>query len=183
MLTPYSIGLFFHFVGMVGLFVGYGLEWTGFSLLRRATTADQARSSLGLYRLSVPISGAGLLVLILSGGHLAAIGGGFKQGWLFAAFFGIFLLVALGLALLQPRLREIRATLSNGGAALSADTAAKAKNPMLATIARVRFLMAVGIVALMTIKPQPLGSGLLVLLGAIVLGVIASVGLWMKRSA
>ena len=72
-MTTYAIGLFFHFLGLVGLFVGYGLEWTASSLLRRATSAGEARAALGLYRLSMPISGPGLLVLILSGGDLASL--------------------------------------------------------------------------------------------------------------
>ena len=68
-MTTHTIGLYFHYLGLVGLFVGYGLEWTGSSLLRRATSTEQARTALGIYRLSMPISGPGLLVLILSGGY------------------------------------------------------------------------------------------------------------------
>ena len=81
-MTTYTIGLYCHFLGLVGLFVGYGLEWTGSSLLRRAASTEQARAALGLYRLSMPISGPGLLLLILSGGYLASITGGMRQAWI-----------------------------------------------------------------------------------------------------
>jgi hypothetical protein len=181
-MTPYAIALFFHFVGMIGLFVGYGLEWTGFALLRRAATAEEARSSLGLYRLSMPVSGPGLLILLLSGGYLASIAGGMKQGWILGALFGIFLLIALGLVLIQPRVRELRKALPDSGATVQTDSLALAKSPMLGTLVRVRFLLTVGIVGLMTAKPQALGTALAVLLGAMIIGAIVSIGLWAKAS-
>ena len=56
-MTPYNIVLFLHLASMAGLFVGYGLEWIVSSLLRRATTADQARAWLRVYRFSLPVSG------------------------------------------------------------------------------------------------------------------------------
>jgi len=61
-MNPLSIAMFTHFLGMVGLFVGYGLEWAASSLLRRSTTSDQARAWLRIYKLSLPISGPGLLI-------------------------------------------------------------------------------------------------------------------------
>src|ERR1700740_3533375 len=84
-MTPYSIALYFHFLGLIGLFVGYGLEWTASSLLRRSTSAEQARAWLRIYRFSLPISGPGLLVLIVSGGYLASVTGAMKQGGISAA--------------------------------------------------------------------------------------------------
>ena len=67
-MNSYLIVLFLHFVGMAALFIGYGLEWTASTLLRGATTAAEARSWLRIYRASLPVSGPGLLLLILSGG-------------------------------------------------------------------------------------------------------------------
>ena len=71
--TRFTIAIFLHLVGMVGLFMGYGLEWVASSLLRRSTNAEQVRAWLRIYRLSLPISGAGLLLLILSGVYFASI--------------------------------------------------------------------------------------------------------------
>ena len=66
-MNSYLIVLFLHFVGMAALFIGYGLEWTASTLLRGATTAGEARSWLRIYRASLPVSGPGLLLLILTG--------------------------------------------------------------------------------------------------------------------
>ena len=87
----YALALYSHFLGLVALFVGYGLEWTASSKLRRAATADEARTWLGLYRGSLPLSGPGLLLLILSGGYLASLTGSMRQGWMSASLLAIVL--------------------------------------------------------------------------------------------
>jgi hypothetical protein len=176
MMTGYSIGLFFHFVGMVGVFVGYGLEWTGSSHLRRATNVDQARAALGLYKLSLPISGPALLLLILSGGYLASLAGGMGQAWILGAWVGIVVALLIGFVLVLPRMKKIRAALAEGSAA-----PAVTEDPMIATLIRVRFMLALGIVALMTYKPATLATALLVLAGAVVVGASCAVTLWTKK--
>jgi hypothetical protein len=179
-MTGYAIALFCHFVGMVGLFVGYGLEWTATSLLRRATTSDQARFALGLYRLSMPISGPGLLLLILSGGYLASLTGGMRQGWISGALLGIVFALGIGFVFVLPRIRTIRAAIAEGTAPLSAPALARIKDPMVVTMIRVRFMLALGIVALMTSKPQMLTTALFVLLGAIVVGLLCAATVWTR---
>src|SRR5580704_4933191 len=99
-MTTYAVALFLHFVGLIGLFVGYGLEWVASALLRRATTTEQARSWLRVYRFSLPISGPALLLLILSGGYLASLTDAMKQGWIPASFIGIFIALAIGFGLI-----------------------------------------------------------------------------------
>src|SRR6516162_5419580 len=180
-MTTYVIGLFFHFLGLVGLFVGYGLEWTGSSLLRRATSADEARAALGLYRLSMPISGPGLLVLILSGGYLASVTGGMKQAWISATLLAIVVALGMGFVFILPRVRTIRAALPEGNVALPDTALARAKDPMVVTLIRVRFVLALGIVYLMTAKPQSLGTSLFILLGAILIGLLCAAAAWTSR--
>lgn len=179
-MTAYAIGLFCHFVGMVGLFVGYGLEWTATSLLRRATTSDQARFALGLYRLSMPISGPGLLVLIISGGYLASLTGGMRQGWISGALLGIVFALGIGFVFVLPRMRTIRVAIPEGSAPLAAAALMRVKDPMVTTWIRVRFMLALGIVSLMTSKPQMLATALFVLLGAIVIGLLCAATVWTR---
>ncbi|HYA63858.1 MAG TPA: DUF2269 family protein [Candidatus Sulfotelmatobacter sp.] len=182
-MTLYTIGLFLHFVGMVGLFVGYGLEWTASSLLRRAATSDQARAWLRIYKLSMPISGPGLLLLIISGGYLASVTGSMKQGWISAALLAIVFALGIGFVFILPRVRTIRAAIPEGTSPLSETALARVKDPMVATLVRVRFLLALGIVYLMTAKPQALSTGLFILLGAIVVGLLSAAGTWSSHPA
>ncbi|HVM74968.1 MAG TPA: DUF2269 family protein [Candidatus Saccharimonadales bacterium] len=180
-MTPYAIGLFIHFVGMAGLFVGYGLEWAASSLLRRSTTSGQVRSWLRIYRLSLPISGPGLLVLILSGGYLASVTGGMKQGWISATLLGIVFALGVGFVFILPRMKALRAALPESDAPLSEKGRALVQDPMILTLIRVRAILALGIVYLMTAKPESLATALFILLGAIVVGMLCAVTSWTAR--
>jgi hypothetical protein len=173
-MTYYSLALFFHFVGLIALFVGYGLEWIVSALLRGATTTDQVRSWLRVYRTSLPVSGPGLLVLILSGGYLASQTGAMKQGWMSASLLTIVLALLIGFTLILPRVKAIRGALPEGSSALPANVTALLHSPGLPTLIRVRAMLALGIVYLMTAKPDALIASLLVVAGAIVLGLLAA---------
>jgi hypothetical protein len=179
-MTNFSLALFFHFVGLIALFVGYGLEWIVSAFLRGATTTDQVRAWLRVYRTSLPVSGPGLLVLILSGGYLAQVSGAMKNGWLSASFIAIFLALVIGFVLILPRMKAIRAALPEGSAALPANATALLRAPGLPTLIRVRAMLALGIVYLMTVKPDTFVSSLLALGVAIVLGLLASASTFSK---
>jgi len=182
-MTNYTLALFFHFVGLVALVVGYGLEWIVSALLRKATTADQVRAWLRVYRTSLPISGPGLLVLILSGGYLATFSGAMKQGWMSASLLAIVFALGIGFVFILPRVRAIRGALPEGGGALPAKAAELVQAPGLPTLIRVRGLLALGIVYLMTAKPETFVASLLVVGAALVLGLLASAGTFSKSKA
>ena len=182
-MTPYKIVLFVHFLGMVGLFVGYGLEWTASSLLRRSTTTGQVRSWLRIYGLSLPISGPGLLILIISGGYLASTTGEMKQGWISAALLGIVFALGIGFVFILPKIKALRAALPQGDAPISETGLERVQDPMMVTLIRVRAILALGIVYLMTAKPEALSASLFILLGAIVVGMLCAASCWASRSA
>ena len=180
-MTSYAIGLFIHFLGMVGLFVGYGLEWAASSLLRRSTTSDHVRSWLRIYRLSLPISGPGLLILILTGGYLASVTGSMKQGWIEAALVGIAFALGIGFVFILPRMKALRAALPESDAPLSEKGRTLVQDPMIVTVIRVRVVLALGIVYLMTAKPESLATGLFILLGSVVVGMLCAAASWASR--
>lgn len=180
-MNPLSLALFFHFLGLVGLFVGYGFEWAASTKLRRATTSDQARAWLGLYRFSLPVSGPGLLVLIISGGYMASITGSMRLAWMSASMLAIVLALIIGFVLLLPRMKRIRAALPEGSAMLPDSALSRTQNPMIVTLVRTRFVLALGIVYLMTVKPETFSASLIVLLVAIVLGALAAASSWSSR--
>jgi Predicted integral membrane protein (DUF2269) len=182
-MTNYSLALFFHFVGLVMLFIGYGLEWIVSGILRGATTTDQVRAWLRVYRTSLPVSGPGLLVLILSGAYLAQVSGAMKNGWMSVSMLVIVAALIIGFVFILPRVKAIRASLPEGSAALPANATALLRAPGLPTLIRVRAVLALGIVYLMTAKPDTLASSLIVLGAAIVLGLLASAPTFSKRKS
>jgi len=180
-MTTYSIALFTHFLGLVGLFVGYGFEWAASSLLRRSTNADQAISWLRIYKISQPISGPGLLILILSGGYMASITGSMKQGWISASLLAIVVMLGVGFVFILPRLRTLRAALPEANVTFPETILARVQDPMLVTLVRARFVLALGVVLLMTAKPVTLSTSLFILLGAIVVGLLCATTAWTTR--
>jgi len=182
MMTLYSNVLFVHIVSALGLFLGYGLEWTVTALLRHSSTTDQAHAWLRVYRVSLPVTGASLAVLILSGGWLAALTGGMYHAWLIVSVAGIVVALLSGFALILPRVQAIRGALPEGSLPLTPEALLQLQSGVLPTLIRVRALLAVGIVYLMITKP-PLGASLIVLAVAMVLGMIFSVTSWSRGSA
>jgi hypothetical protein len=178
-MEPYRIVLFVHLLSMIGLFVGYGLEWTGTAFLLGSKTGEEARGSLRIYRSSLPLSGPSLVVLILSGGYMAGVTGASKEGWLIASVLGIVVALGMGFGLVMPRMRALRNTLPEGNAALVGPALAKVQDGFVTTLIRTRFFLALGIVFVMTIKPM-LVSSLAVLFGGMVVGILASATTWSK---
>jgi hypothetical protein len=179
-MNSYMIVLFLHLVGMGALFFGYGLEWTASSLLRGAATASEARSWLRIYRASLPVSGPGLLLLILTGFYMAGVNKVTKEGWVIATLIGIVLALAIGFGMLLPRFKKLRTALpAEGTAALGGDALGRAKDPVLPTLIRIRTMLATGIVYLMAAKPTLVPS-CVVLLAAIGVGVILAAPAWSR---
>ena len=181
-MTLYSNVVFVHILSALALFLGYGLEWTVSALLRHSSTTDQARAWLRVYRVSPPVTGAALAVLILSGGWLAALTGGMYHAWLIVSVAGIVVALMIGFALILPRVSAIREALPEGNLPLSPEALLQLQSAALPTLIRVRALLAVGIVYLMITKP-PLGASLIVLAASMVLGVLFSVTSWSRGSS
>ena len=181
-MTIFSVVLFLHLLGAVSLFIAYGIEWTASSLFRNASTTEQARSWLRVFKVSPPLSGVGLGVVLLSGGYLASLSGAMKQGWIPATLIAIFVALVLGFALILPRMKRIRAELPSGNEPVSAQLRERLSDPVLLTAIRVRVMVVTGIVFLMAAK-IPLVPSLVALSIAIVLGLIFSVPAWNRTAA
>jgi hypothetical protein len=80
-----------------------------------------------------------------------------------------------------PRMKKIRAALPEGSAALPEAVLARVQDPMIVTLVRTRFVLALGIVYLMTGKPGTLSISLFILLGAVVVGLLVAASAWISR--
>ncbi len=161
----YAIALFLHIVGALGLFVALGLEWTSLLLLRRATTTEQVRERMRIASGVRGVSGAALATLLVSGIYLTAtVWGG--VAWIAVALGAMVLMAVLGAALSGPRMAAI-------GRAVEHGPLAPVPDPLLWVSMQTRVAVALGIVFLMTFKPDLNGS-LLTIAVAAVLGLIAA---------
>ena len=181
-MTVYSITLFVHLLSALALFIGFGLEWTASALLRRSTNAEQARAWLRVYRVSPPVSGPALLLLLISGGYLAKLIGVMKQGWIPATFIAIAVAVLVGIVINGPRLGKIRKALPAGNEELSPELRSRLKDRLLATAVRLRISIAAGIVFLMATK-LPFGQAMAALGWATLFGLLISIPAWRSKPA
>ena len=172
-MTVHTVVLYSHLLGALALFIGYGIEWTASSLFRNATSTEQVRAWLRVFKVSPPLSGVGLGVLLLSGGYLASLTGAMKQGWIPATLIAIAFALILGFAFILPRMGRIRKSLPSLNQPVSTELRARLSDPLLLSAIRVRVLLAAGIVDLMAAKMSFLPS-LLALAAAFVLGVLFS---------
>jgi hypothetical protein len=178
-MTVYTVVLYSHLLGTIALFMGYGMEWTASALFSKASTTEQVRAWLRVFRVSPPLSGAGLGVLLLSGGYLASLSGAMKQGWIPATLLAIGAALLLGFALILPRMGKIRTALPSQNEPVAADLKERLADPLLLTAIRVRVLVAVGIVYLMAAK-LPFGPSLVALGVALAAGVLVSLPAWRR---
>ena len=80
-MSVYSISLFLHIVGALGLFAVLGLEWAGLYHLRRATGAGQVREWVRLLAAPRAVGGPAALIILVTGIHMSATRWG-PQGWI-----------------------------------------------------------------------------------------------------
>jgi hypothetical protein len=178
-MTIFTVVLYAHLLGAVALFIGQGIEWTASSLFRGASSTEQVRAWLRVFKVSPPLSGIGIAVLLLSGGYLAQLSGAMKQGWIPASLLAIGVALVLGFALILPRMNKIRKTLPSLNEPVSPELRARLTDPILLSAIRIRVLLAVGILYLMAAK-TPFTASLLALLIALAVGLLFSAPVWRR---
>ena len=178
-MSYYSIALFLHIVGALGFFVALGVEWMSLRQLRRAATAEQVREwmrvSIGVRRVGF----ASMMTLLVSGFYMMAIAqvGG---AWVIVAFWSLVLLSILAVALSFRRMAAIGRAVTAETGPVSPTLHQVVNHPILWIAIQTRVAIALGIVFLMTVKPD-LGGALLTIGVATVLGLASAVPILSRK--
>jgi hypothetical protein len=168
----YSIVLFLHIVGALGLFAALGLEWASAAYLRRALAVDQAREWLSVRGWVMRLGPASLALILLSGLFMVATSWGWV-GWIVVALAALVLIAVLGAALTGSRIGAIQQGVAAESGTLSPTLRQRLNDPVMWISLQTRTAIALGIVFLMTVKPDGVGS--LITIGvAIILGLASS---------
>lgn len=171
-ISIYSLALFVHIVGALGLFVALGLEWASLSYLRRATTVEQAREGLSMFGAQRRLNPISWLAILIPGFYMAATTWR-GVAWTTTALGAVILIAVLGVALTGRRMAPIGQSISSESGPISSTLRQPLDDPLLWVSLRIRTAIALGIVFLMSVKPDLLGS-LLTVGVAGVLGLIFS---------
>src|SRR5262249_4068350 len=180
-MSIYTIVLFVHVVGAIGYFLSIGTQLFILVGLRRAQRVEQVRALIHLNNLSGPFGAGSAVVLLAAGLYLALTAWSLLTGWILVALISLILIVPTSTAPIAPRRSALVKQLARDapGGALSLSLSQRLHDPvLLATLQTVAALL-LGIVFLMTTKPELAGS-LIVMAVALMLGVAS--GLLVSRA-
>ncbi len=170
-MTRYALLVFVHVLGAVGIFAALAVEAVSLGRLRRADKpADVCvwTSGLALPRRLGPVA---MMTTLASGIWMMAVAWG-HQPWLVDALIGLVAMAAAGVVTLR-RGRQLRLALVTETASELSDTFQSVQSghgAALTASLRLRIAIGIGILALMTVKPDATGSW-------IVLSTMAAAGL------
>lgn len=156
-ISLYSISLFLHIVGALGLFASLAFEQAGLLNLRRASTNAQAREWLSLLRAPQRIQGPSALVLLVTGLYMMVTSWR-HQAWPGLGLVGMVLMAIIGVAITGRRMRVIGRALPASDGPLPTTLRERLNDPALRMSASVRVALALGIVFNMSVKPAAGGA-------------------------
>ncbi len=175
-MSIYNLVLFVHVIGAIGYCLGIGMWLFVLAGLRRAQRVEQVRSLIRLNDLSGPFSGISALLLLGAGLYLALAAWSLLTSWILVALISLLLMVPTSAALIAPRRSAIVKQLAREapGGELSRALERHIDDPVLATVCTTVAALLLGLIFLMTTKPDLVGS-LIVMVVALLLGLATGV--------
>ena len=168
----YSVLIFAHVLGAVALFAALGIEVAAFRRLRGARTAHQARTWIGPLREAGRLGPAVMVTILIAGVWMMAVRWG-AEPWIITALVGLVVMAVLGTALTRPAMGRLGTSLAGESPQLPPDFRVLVEGPLRISL-WLRLAIAVGILGLMTAKPEAFGS-LAIMGAAMAIGVGAAV--------
>lgn len=174
-MSVYQASVFLHIVGALGLFAGIAIEWASLANLRRASSSAQIRDWTGLLRTGRKVEGPAAAVLLVSGIYLGVRWG--HATWIVLGLLGLVLIGAIGGVLTGRRAAAIMRSIPTDAGGIPDSLQSRLDDPLLRLSARLRLAIALGVVFLMSVKPDTVVA-LTVMGGALALGLILAVPGW-----
>jgi len=168
----YSIALFLHIVGALGLSVALGLEWTGLRQIRNAVLPEQVRAWMGILKSTNKVGFPSMLMTVITGIYMVLKVWGWVP-WIMVTIGSLVLVIVLSVALSKPRIVAIGQALAKEKGSVSQTLHNLVNHPILWVSIQTRVAIVLGIVFLKIAKPE-LGGSLLTIGIAIVLGIVSA---------
>lgn len=165
----YLIAKFVHIVGALGLFIALGIEWLSLRNLRHAINPADVREWTRIVRGIQRLGAPSMAATVISGFYMMAVAR-MHVAWLVVAFGSLVVLALLAVIVTQRRVAAIGRSVETMPESISASLHQRLRQPLLWIVMQVRVALALGIVFLMTLKPDLVGA-------LLTIGVAASLGL------
>jgi hypothetical protein len=157
----YTLALFAHILGVLGMFIAMGLQWAVVFRLRRARTVGQVREWSGLSRGAGRLGPVSAALILAAGIYMTVTAWSLTAPWVVVSLLAMLAMVGIGMGVSGRWLRGIgRATGASeaDSAAISPDVARLIQGPALWVSSQLTAGIAVGVVFLMTNKPGLVAS-------------------------
>ncbi len=168
-MNAFSIALFLHIVGALGVSVALGLEWIGLSQIRRATVPEEVRAILKVVKSTNKMGLLSMLATVITGIYMVLTELGWVP-WILIVLGGLVLAMVLARVLTAPRMVAIGRALSMEKGPVSQTFHNLVNDPILWISIQTRVAIVLGIVFLKIAKPD-LGGSVLTIGVAIALGI------------
>lgn len=175
-MSLYTIVLFIHIAGAIGYFFSISNWLFILVALRRARHVEQVRALMRLNGLAGPFGGISAAVLLVAGLYLAVSSWNVLTSWILVALILLLMMVPCAAALMAPRRKALLAELDRPtpDGAISEALWQRIYDPVVTTTVQTVAALLLGIVFLMTTKPDLPGS-ITVIAIALFLGLLSSV--------
>jgi hypothetical protein len=175
----YTLALFVHIVGVLGVLVGVGVWLFAVAALRRAEQVAQVRALAGLTVASGNVAVGGVLLLTAGGVYMALTAWSLEATWIIVATISFVLLAPFGAFVLDPRIRALaKAAAAAPDGSLPVSLSERVRDPILGIGLNLYVAVLLGIVFLMTTKPPVVVVSILVMVAAALLGLASALPLW-----
>jgi hypothetical protein len=168
-MSMHTVALFLHIIGAAGLFAGLGIEGIVYSNLKNASTVQQVLPWGSTLRIMRVVFAAAVLLLLLPGIYLVIE----SWGWNAWVITGLVLLISLsgyGSAT-GKKIGMTIGPLKGSEGSLTDEIKKRIADPYIMKSYKVKVTLAMGIIFIMTIKPDWVGS-LISIVAAFTLGLL-----------
>ena len=171
-MSIFSIALFLHIVGALGVSLALGLEWIGLSQIRRATIPEEIRAILGIVKGTSQLGFLSMLATVITGIYMVLAGVGWVS-WILVVIGALILAMVIARALTAPRMAAIGRALAMEKGSVSQTFHNLINDPSLWISIQIRMAIVLGIIFLKIATPG-LGAALLTIGAAIMVGLVSA---------
>lgn len=168
----FSIALFLHIVGALGVSVALGFEWIGLSQIRKSTVPEEIGAFLRVVQSTARFGFVSMLSTVITGIYMVISAVGWTP-WLLVVIGALILAMVIARALTAPRMAVIGRALAVERGSLSQSFQNLLNDPILSVSVQTRMALVLGIIFLKIATPG-LGGALLTIGVAIVLGLVSA---------
>jgi len=168
----YSIALFLHIVGALGVSVALGLEWIGLAQIQKAIEPEEIWAILGVVKSTNRLGFISMLITVLTGIYMVLKVWGWVP-WILVVLGALVLAIVLSRAVTGPRMAAVEQVLPTEKRPVSQTFHNLVTHPFLWISIQTRVAIVLGIIFLKIATPD-LGGSLLTIGVAIVLGIASA---------